>query len=124
MEHDRVAVAGPVAVLAGAIDGIDGEHPLALLGESAEIARRFLGLDSTAANDRAHVAQRGDQDLLHRQVRERERVGVRGSGVLSGERDIVPAKLTREGARPADGARQLRRQELEQIVHAGPVRRG
>ena len=85
VEHDRVAVAGAVTVFACAVDGIDGEHPVALRGESTEVTRSFFGLDPAAANGGAHVTKGGHQDLLHRQIGERERVGVRGAGMFSGE---------------------------------------
>jgi len=124
VQHDRVAIARAIAVFACAVDGIDCQHPLALLGESTEVAGAFFGLDPAAPNDWTHVAQGGDEDLLHGQIGERERVGVGEAGVLPAEGDVVTAELPRERARPADGTRQLRREQLDQLVHDRAVRRG
>src|SRR4029453_10235652 len=117
VEHDGVLGADAVPIAARAVDGIDAQHPLALLGESSEVARALLGLDPALSNGGPHVAESGDQDFLHREVGERERIGRRVSRILSGEGDVVAPELTRESPGPAEDPRQLRGDERDQLVH-------
>ena len=105
VEHDGVVVADAVSIAARAVDGVDAQHPFALLRESAEVARAFLGLDPAPANDGPHVAQRGHEDFLHREVGERERVGRRVARILAGERDVVAPELARESPGPSEDPR-------------------
>src|SRR5262245_64726711 len=117
VEHDGVFGADAVAIAARAVDRIDAEHPVALLRESAAIARALLGLDPAPANGGPHIAERGHQNFLHREIGERERVGRRVARLLSSERDVVTPELACQSPDPAEDPRQLRGEKRDQVVH-------
>ena len=101
VQHDGITVPCAVAVLLRPVDRIDRHDQLALASKPRQVAGRFLGFDAARSQHGVGVPQRGDDQLLNRQIGERQRVCIRTARVFAGKGDVVPAQALRQRSAPA-----------------------